>query len=299
MPVVSVVIPSFNRGHCIKPCIESVLAQSYRDLEVIVIDDGSVDDTRDQVSSVSDARIRYIAHNQNRGGAAARNTGIRKSQSEFIAFLDSDDRWTPDKLEKQLQLLRMNGEEYGFVYSWSIAKNPAGEEVWRMNKTIDGLAVVDLILANFIGTFSSVVVRRSVLDAVNGLDERMRSCQDWDLFVRINAITKVCCVREYLVLYLENRNDKYRISSNPASIILGHRRMLQKMEGRFSDISADAKVSSLKTFANVFVLAGAASDVLRTGIRVIRIAPTFENIRFLTWNLARVLKRILTKNLGF
>ena len=105
MQSISVVIPSFNRGYCIKPCIESVLLQSFHDLEVVVVDDASKDDTRHQVMSIDDPRVRYIAHEVNRGGAAARNTGIQASQCELVAFLDSDDRWAPEKLEKQLQIL--------------------------------------------------------------------------------------------------------------------------------------------------------------------------------------------------
>lgn len=299
MPRVSVVIPSFNRGYCIKPCIESVLLQSFHDFEVVVVDDGSEDDTKHQVMSIDDPRVRYIAHEANRGGAAARNTGIHASESELVAFLDSDDSWTPEKLEKQLQILNDKGDEYGFVYTWAIWKNPAGEEVWRMDKTIDGLAVPDLIIENCLGTFSSVVARRSVLSRVHGLDESMGSCQDWDLFLRLNAITKVCCVQEYLVSYLQNRNDKHRISANSTSVILGHRRMLQKIERRFPDIPKTTKIAALKRFANTFVLAGSMADVLRTGFRVVRIAPSSDNLRFLMWNIARVIRRIVTRDLGY
>jgi glycosyltransferase involved in cell wall biosynthesis len=299
IPIVSVVIPSFNRGHCIKACIESVLTQSFQDFEVIVVDDASKDDTREQVASVADARVRYIAHETNQGGAAARNTGIRASHAEFIAFLDSDDRWVADKLQKQLTLLRAKGSGYGFVYSWFIARDLAGQEVERCEHSIDGLAVPCLIARNYIGTFSSVVARRSALDAVDGLDEGMRSCQDWDLFLRLNAVTGVCCVEEHLVVYLQNRSDRDRISANPTAIVLGHRRMLQKIERNFPNLSVKSRVESLKGFAGAFVLAGAVGDVLSTALSVLRLAPSLANIHFLFWNLARVLKRVVTRDIGY
>jgi len=255
-----------------------------------VVDDGSTDETGAQVLSVRDPRVRYLSHEKNRGGAAARNTGIQASQAEFVAFLDSDDGWAPEKLEKQLTLLRTKGSDYGFVYAWFIGRNTAGEEIYRMSNSIDGLAVADLIVANCIATFSNVVARRSALVAVGGLDESMRSCQDWDLFVRLNAITKVCCVPEFLVYYLDSRTDKFRISANPTSVILGHRRMLQKMESQFSGISTDVKIASLKGFANVFASAGAVADVLKTGCRIIRLAPSVSNILLLLRTLARMLR---------
>lgn len=299
MPQVSVVIPCFNRGYCIKPCIESVLGQSFQDFEVIVVDDASRDDTRDRVSSLRDPRIRYIAHESNRGGAAARNTGIEAATGEFLAFLDSDDRWAPGKLQKQVGLLRAKGTDYGFSYTWLIGQDPAGEELWRLSKTIEGLAEEKLLVENCVGTFSSVVARRAALKEVGGLDEKMRSCQDWDLYVRLNAITKVCCVPEFLVYYQQNRSDQNRISVNPTSIILGRRRMLQKMESRFPDMSMEARVASLKGFVNDFVVAGAVSDVLRTGFWIVGIAPTFSSALLLMQTFARAVKRSFTRNFGY
>jgi glycosyl transferase family 2 len=188
--------------------------------------------------------------------------------------------WTPEKLEKQLQILNEKGDEYGFVYTWAIWKNSAREEVWRMDKTIDGLAVPNLIIENCIGTFSSVVARRSVLSRVDGLDESMRSCQDWDLFLRLNAITKICCVQEYLVSYLQNRNDKHRIFANSTSVILGHRRMLQKIERRFSDIPKTAPPTKSTTAVSLtFTLRTAISTCMSRSVPAHRdpLSPSTKN----------------------
>jgi len=299
MPAVSVVIPSFNRGHLIRACLASVLAQSFRDLEVIVVDDASTDDTREQVLSMPDSRVRYIAHTQNQGGAAARNTGIRASGAEFVAFLDSDDIWEPLKLEKQIRMLGEKGDDFGFVYTWFVGRRPDGMEVWRMDKTIEGLAQTDLLIENCIGTFSSVVARRAVLNTVGGLDVKMRSCQDWDLFVRLNEVTKVCCVEEYLVQYIQNRNDANRISASPKSVLLGHRRMLQKIERRFPGMSAENQVASLTRFSDVYVSVGAVTDAAKAGLSIISIAPSFRSVLTLVFLFVRTWRRILTRNVGY
>lgn len=103
--MVSVIIPSYNRAHCIRKSIESVLAQTYDDIELIIVDDGSTDGTRELVESINDSRIRYI-YQKNAGACAARNHGIDMANGEFIAFQDSDDIWLPRKLERQMSILQ-------------------------------------------------------------------------------------------------------------------------------------------------------------------------------------------------
>ena len=103
-PKVSVIIPTYNRAHLVGRAIRSVLNQTYQDFEIIVVDDGSTDNTEEVVKSFNDPRIRYIRHEKNRGGSAACNTGIRAARGEYIAFQDSDDEWLPEKLEKQMQV---------------------------------------------------------------------------------------------------------------------------------------------------------------------------------------------------
>ena len=299
MPIVSVVIPSFNRAQCIKSCIESVLNQTFRDIEVIVVDDASDDDSLVQIKALSDPRIRCIAHETNRGGAAARNTGIKAAAGELIAFLDSDDFWEPQKLEKQFKLLQEKGEEYGFVYTWFIRNNSAGEELGREHSSIDGPALDKLLVKNYIGTFSSIMVRRSALEAIDGLDEAMRSCQDWDLFIRLSRITQVCCVEEYLVHYLQNRNDRHRISSNPASIIQGHKRLLEKIGNDLASMGIRKRVIMLTGFMNAFILAGSMSNAVRIGMQIMRLDLSVNSLNLLILGILKVTKRKLTQDMGY
>src|SRR5258705_13939604 len=105
MSQVSVVIPTHNRSEFLRSAIASVLGQTYQDFELIVVDDASTDSTAEVVVSFNDSRIKFIRHQTNQGGSAARNTGIRASKCDYIAFLDDDDEWSPRKLSKQVEVL--------------------------------------------------------------------------------------------------------------------------------------------------------------------------------------------------
>lgn len=113
---VSVIIPTYNRAHLLGRAIQSVLAQTYEDFEIIVVDDASTDVTEQVVKSFADDRINYIRHQKNKGGSSARNTGIKAAKGEFIAFLDSDDEWVPKKLEKEINRLQTLSNEVGVFY---------------------------------------------------------------------------------------------------------------------------------------------------------------------------------------
>ena len=117
MPKISVVIPTYNRAHLIKKAINSVFEQTYQDFEIVIIDDGSKDNTEEIVKSINDGRIRYIKHEKNKGEAGARNTGIENSKGEYIAFLDTDVTWSKDKLEKQLNILESSPADVGVVFT--------------------------------------------------------------------------------------------------------------------------------------------------------------------------------------
>lgn len=298
-PLVSVVIPSYNRGHAIGACIASVLAQTLGDFEIVVVDDASTDDTRERVAAIGDPRVRYVAHEHNRGGAAARNTGVRVATGDFIAFLDSDDSWAPRKLERQIALLGERGPEYGLAYTWFIGRDRDGHEVSRSDHSLDGSVADALLVANRVGTFSSIVVRRDVFERVGGLDEGLRSCQDWDLSIRLSRVTKFCCVEDYLVSYFHNGADKHRISSNPASLIQGHRRMLEKFSDDYARLPRKQAAQALRGFLDVFAGAGSFEDVLRLGRRIVATTPRPGSALLCGVALARAAKRRITGRFGY
>jgi len=116
-PIVSIILPTRNRCHLIRGAVESVLNQTFSDIEVIIVDDGSTDKTAQVVTNLNDRRIRYERLNESRGAPVARNIGISLAKGEYIAFQDSDDEWLPQKLEKQMQAFEVSKPEVGVIYT--------------------------------------------------------------------------------------------------------------------------------------------------------------------------------------
>lgn len=187
MPKVSVIIPTYNRALLVGAAIESVLAQTYRDFELIVVDDGSTDDTRQVVERYPQARYIY---QENRGEPGARNTGIQASTGEYVAFLDADDTYLPDKLERQVLVLDAQSE-FGAVYSDVLVCDAAGNSRGLYSSLTghrgqSGWLFEALVWHSFIAVHS-VLVRRIVLDEVGLFDETLPTGPDWDLWLRVAA----------------------------------------------------------------------------------------------------------------
>ena len=216
-PLISVIIPAYNAERFIAQTIESVIAQSHQNLEILVIDDGSSDSTVNivQYYMEKDARITVIQQ-ANAGVAAARNRGIEKARGEFIAPIDADDIWFPKYLEAQLPL--MDNMKVGMVYAWSIFI----DEVGRLMKTCQsnlwqGDDYVPLINRNLIGNASCVLMRCSCVRLVGGYDSSYRTlnaqgCEDWDLYLRLAEKFETRVVPRLLVGY---RQVEKSMSTNP------------------------------------------------------------------------------------
>lgn len=202
MPRVSVIIPTFNSALTLLRAIESVLNQTYKDLEIIVVDDGSTDETRFVLEPYLD-RISYI-YQENQERSAARNRGSAKSRGEYIAFLDADDWWLPCKLERQVAMLDAN-PAVGLVYTAQQLVQPDGSVL----ATQPSFGVDDpgsdifsrLVLRNMIGSPSKIVVRADLLSKVGGFDESLNGTEDWDLCLRFAAESLVGYVAEPLTCY--------------------------------------------------------------------------------------------------
>lgn len=201
MPSVSVIIPAYNAEETILETIHSVQAQTYQDFEILVIDDGSKDRTVEIVKEVDDPRIKVFTY-PNGGVSVARNRGIEKSTGEFLAFIDNDDLWTPDKLELQLQALdkRQNADA---VYSWSVNMVDDGESrvfVAGSQPTVKGDIYTELLLGNFIGNGSNILVRRKVIDEIGGYEPGL-AFSDWDFCLRTAAKFQFTVVPKVQILY--------------------------------------------------------------------------------------------------
>jgi glycosyltransferase involved in cell wall biosynthesis len=185
MPRISVVMPAFNAAPFITETLKSVLDQTIIDVEVIVVDDGSTDGTRERISGYGD-RVRLL--HQDRGGAAkARNLGVGHARGEWIAFLDADDLWTPDKLERQLALAAETGSSFVFADRINIGeRGPLPELQSTIQPLRDGDIYEVLLRGNFITT-SSVLLRRDVFEQVGRFSEDpiLPPAEDWDLWLRV------------------------------------------------------------------------------------------------------------------
>lgn len=260
-PAVSVIIPTYKRRHVLRRAIDSVLAQTFTDFEIIVVDDHSEDGSDEIVASYADPRIRFFSHETNRGGNAARTTGIDAARGEWLAFLDSDDAYRPTKLEKQLALLAAKGEAYGLCSVWVEHRDGEGNLVLSTTPDVDGWIETDLLACNYLGGFSSIVVRRSALHEVGGLDPRMKSAQDWEFFTRVATVVAACVVREPLLDYLADPDDPVRITTNNTNVILGLRHMFARLLANRDRLTDAQRHTAVRYFTGMFAINGATGDV--------------------------------------
>ncbi len=232
MPKVSVIIPTYNRAHLIGRAIQSVLDQTYQNFEIIVVDDASTDETEELVKSFSDNRINYVRHQKNKGGSAARNTGIRAAKGEFIAFFDSDDEWLVEKLKKQIDKFRMSSKKVGVIYcGHCIVGEETQEVVDEVIFSLRGNVFLNL-LKMCITPGSSLVVRRYCFRKAGFFDEALPSCQDWDMWIRLSRYYEFDFIPEILVKYHLHGT---RISTDLNARIQGIEAVLKKYRVNLSE----------------------------------------------------------------
>lgn len=226
MPEVSVVIPTCNRAGLLPAAIGSVLRQTFQDFEILVVDDCSADATPAVVERFADPRIRFLRHPARRGGGAARNTGIAHARGAYVAFLDDDDEWHPDKLERQMEVMRRGEPAAGAVYcGYRIVERGTGREQGRMTPKTAGDLSAELMSRNPIGGTSCMLVRRECLDKAGGFDERLPSFQDRDLWIRLARETRFAYVPEPLLDYYVHEK---KVWTNPDALLKGLEIMLAK-----------------------------------------------------------------------
>lgn len=208
MPLISVIIPAYNSATTIKKTIESVLNQTFTDLELIVINDGSTDSTLVTVESIKDERLKVFSY-PNSGVAESRNRGIALSKSDFISFIDADDLWTPDKLERQLRALQSEPKA-AIAYSWTdwIDEKDnflrAGSHI-----TVNGDVYQQLLLRDFVESGSNPLILLTALKEVGGFDASLTNAHDWDMWLRLARSFEFVAVPSVQILY--------RISTNSMS----------------------------------------------------------------------------------
>lgn len=209
-PLVSVVMPAYNVAWCIRRAVDSVLAQEYRARELIVVNDGSTDDTRAVLESYRGAIT--VIDQPNRGMSAARNAAIRAACGDFVAFLDADDWWMPQKLSRQVALLTSR-PEVGFCSTAARVEDEQGLllNVWHCCNAGDGM-LVRLFAENaaIAGGCSAVMARRHLVNEVGLFDETLRGFEDPDLWIRLAAVSGYACIDDALVGILRRQQSVSR-----------------------------------------------------------------------------------------
>ena len=225
MPIVSIIVPTYNRSNLVVRAIKSVLTQSFTDFELIVVDDASTDDTQQLIAEIKDTRIKIIRHEKNKGAPVARNTGIKSSIGEYIGFLDDDDEWLPEKLEKQLKLYKTSGNEVGLIYSGFYFVSARNNRVLsNVTPNKKGNLYSDLLRRNILGS-PTPLIKRYCFDKAGLFDETLPSCQDWDMWIRISKFYKFDFVSDALSnVYVHGR----QISTNLNAKIVAREKLITK-----------------------------------------------------------------------
>ncbi len=202
MPTISVVIPAYNAERTILQTIASVQQQNFSDFELIVINDGSTDRTLELLNTVTDSRLKIFSYS-NGGLPTARNRGISRATGEFIAFLDADDLWTPDKLELQLAALQQHPEA-GVAYSWtSFMEEKEGSLSFKPCDPVffEGNVYANLLVGDFIYNGSNTLIRKQAIESTGEFDPTLKSCEDWDYWLRLAARWHFVVVPKHQILY--------------------------------------------------------------------------------------------------
>ena len=197
---ISTIIPTFNRAHTIIRAIRSAQDQTYPVDEIIIVDDASFDDTKQKVLMIDDDRIRYFCLNTNKGASGARNYGVSQARCDMIAFLDSDDVWHPDKIEKQLAL-KTEKPDLGLIYTAYVRIYGSSKEAhpnMNGNDKLEGSMLSQVLYKNTVGT-PTILMDKSLFGEIGGFDEEMRCLEDWDMVIRASQKTEFGFVPEILV----------------------------------------------------------------------------------------------------
>jgi glycosyltransferase involved in cell wall biosynthesis len=246
MTKVSVIVPAYNAMNYLPESLDSILAQTYLDFEVIIVNDGSTDNLSEWASELTDSRVKLISQ-ENRGLAGARNTGLNHAQGEYIAYLDADDLWDATKLAKQIEMLEQN-PEVGLVYTWIDRIEQNGKSLGkRFKSNLSGNIWKKLLERNVISP-SSAMIRRCCFDRVGLFDENLKSfVEDWDMWLRIAACYPIKVLPEPLLQYRECPSS---VSKNFQAMERSYHIVIEKA---FTSASSELMFQKRKSYSRAYL----------------------------------------------
>ncbi|MGD1703491.1 glycosyltransferase [Dapis sp. BLCC M229] len=246
MTLISVVIPVFNGQNTIKKTIESVLNQTWKDYELIIINDGSTDSTEEVISNISDPRIKVFNY-PNAGPSASRNRGTTIASGKYISFIDADDLWTPDKLEKQLQKLEENPQAK-LAYSWTNYIDESDNFLYPGGHiTANGNVYEKLLLNNFLENGSNPLIDRQALIEIGGFDESLFAAEDMDVWFKLAFKYEFVAVPSPQILYRLSTNS---LSTNLARV---EKQTLEVIDRSFSRAPESLQNLKPKSISNFYL----------------------------------------------
>lgn len=274
MPKISVIIPVYNGAKTIKKTIKSVLAQTFQDFEIVIIDDGSTDQTLQVIQEINDSRIEVYSYS-NAGVSHARNEGIKQARGEYISFIDADDLWTPDKLEFQYEILQ-NNPSAKIAYSWTDWIDEDDRFLRPAARlSFEGDIYANLLIIDFMGCGSNPLIFRECLLAVGGFDSTLRGGEDWDLWIRLAARYEFVCVRSPQILYRQTT------TSVSKDISLMEKDCLRVIDKSFQAVSIDLKYLKSYSLGNLYkgMLYRSLSGILDRNKIIIVLKYLYQSIK--------------------
>lgn len=294
-PLISVIIPNYNYAYYLPQAIESVLNQSYPHVEVIVVDDGSTDESESILKRYV-GRVRLIRQ-QNQGVATARNRGVAEASGEFIAFLDADDFWLPTKLERQVKRFQ-NEPDLGLVHCGVEEIDENGAPLRTSLDGLEGQVAADLLLfkrAVILGGGSALMVPREVFTTIGGFDVRLSTSADWDLFYRLAARHRVGFVHEVLVRYrMHGSNMHGNIRLMEHDMLLAYSKAFSEAGSETRRLRRRAYGALHMTLAGSYFRAGNHRDFARHMLKSLSRTP--ENLIYALAFPARYWRRTRLQN---
>lgn len=271
--LVSVIIPNFNYSRYLPEAIDSVLAQTYSNIEIIVVDDGSTDDSRAVIESYGN-RLRAIFQ-ENQGVSAARNRGIEESSGDLIAFLDADDIWLPKKIEAQVNKFKTDSE-LGLVHVGILDIQSEGNPGESHLDGMEGWVAEEMLLGKAVicGGGSGAMVSKLALNEVDGFDPRFSTSADWEFFYRVASRYKIGMVRDVLVHYrLHATSMHLNIALMEREMLLAHQKAFSAANGKVIKIQRQAYGNLHRMLAGSYFQDGQYAGFAKNAVKCLWFTP--------------------------